>query len=268
MALRDQPYLPLYVQDFLTDERLMECSASSTGVYIKIMCIMHKSEEYGTILLKQKDKQSTNPVLNFGLKLAKYLPFSSGEINIALNELITEGVLTLDGDKLFQKRMVHDNEVSDKRAEAGREGGLKTQSAKAKKKASVKAKSKANTEYENENENVIKDLYKSVVIFFDENCRPKNDTEIKRWMDTLDKLVRIDGYGPDHIINVTKRARMDDFWRTNFLTINKLRNKNKEGISYFTVFEKKVINGIARGNNEATPERLAAVVFNEFEAGE
>lgn len=26
MALRDQPYLPLYVQDFLTDEKLRECS--------------------------------------------------------------------------------------------------------------------------------------------------------------------------------------------------------------------------------------------------
>ena len=43
MALRDQPYLPLYVQDFLTDEKLAECSAMATGVYIRLMCIMHKS---------------------------------------------------------------------------------------------------------------------------------------------------------------------------------------------------------------------------------
>ena len=44
MALRDQPYIPLYVQDFMTDEKLSECSAESTGVYIRVMCIMHKSQ--------------------------------------------------------------------------------------------------------------------------------------------------------------------------------------------------------------------------------
>ena len=41
-------------------------------------------------------------------------------IRSALLELIDEGVLTLDGDVLFQKRMVRDGELSDKRALAGR----------------------------------------------------------------------------------------------------------------------------------------------------
>jgi len=55
MALRDQPYLPLYVQDIMTDEKLNECSAASHGIYIKgIMCLMHKSETYGKIMLKHK----------------------------------------------------------------------------------------------------------------------------------------------------------------------------------------------------------------------
>ena len=39
MALRDQPYLPLYVLDFLVDEKLAYCSAESTGVYIRLMCM-------------------------------------------------------------------------------------------------------------------------------------------------------------------------------------------------------------------------------------
>ena len=46
MSLRNQPYIPLYVQDFMTDERLNECSAAANGVYIRLMCLMHKSEEY------------------------------------------------------------------------------------------------------------------------------------------------------------------------------------------------------------------------------
>ena len=70
MARRDQPYLPLYVQDFLTDEKLIECSAESTGVYIRLLCIMHKSQEYGRILLKQKDKQSESKLSDFAFKLS------------------------------------------------------------------------------------------------------------------------------------------------------------------------------------------------------
>ena len=73
MALRDQPYIPLYVQDFMTDEKLSECSAESTGVYIRAMCIMHKSQEYGTVLLKQKDKQTHNK--NFAVK-CRLMPYS------------------------------------------------------------------------------------------------------------------------------------------------------------------------------------------------
>ncbi len=98
-------------------------------------------------------------------------------------------------------------------------------------------------ENENINENIdssIKELYKGVEIFFDEDCRPKTEKQKHEWLDTLDKLARIDGYSPDHIHNVIKRARMDDFWRQNFLSILKLRKKNKEGITYFTVFEKKL----------------------------
>ena len=72
MALRDQPYLPLYIQDFLTDEKLMECSASAVGIYIKVMCILHKQDEYGVLLLKQKDKQSDKQILNFALKILTF----------------------------------------------------------------------------------------------------------------------------------------------------------------------------------------------------
>lgn len=139
MALRDQPYLPLYVQDFLTDEKLMECGASATGVYIRLICVMHKSEEYGTVLLKQKDKQTVKQEKNFALKLARYMPYSVDEIAAGIFELVSEGVLIMEGDKLMQKRMVRDNVISNIRADAGKKGGIKTQSF-------AKAKSEANTE--------------------------------------------------------------------------------------------------------------------------
>ena len=150
MALRDQPYLPLYVQDYLTDEKLNMCTASTQGIYIKIMCIFHKSETYGGILLKQKDKQNENICLNFALKFAKLLPFDLREIKNAITELLDEKVLLIDGDFLYQKRMVKDNNISEKRSLSGSNGGKKTQS---KNKKFAKAKSKAKSEYESESEN-------------------------------------------------------------------------------------------------------------------
>lgn len=168
MALRDQPYIPLYVQDFLTDEKLNACLPATQGVYIKIMCLFHKCEPYGGILLKQKDKQNESMCLNFALKLANLLPFNLPIIQDALSELLDEKVLCIDGDFLFQRRMVKDNEISIKRANSGEKGGRKTQSKssfdKAKDKANIKtnleAKNEQNPEYENEYEYEYKDELK------------------------------------------------------------------------------------------------------------
>lgn len=154
MALRDQPYLPLYVQDFLTDEKLRECSAGSVGVYIMTMCLMHKSSEYGTILLWQKDKQTSDDCLNFANKLTKHLPYTSDVILNSLKELINMGVLTIDGDKLMQLRMVKDNSISLKRAKAGSKGYFA--------KAKVEAKALANSENENEIESKDKQYIISI----------------------------------------------------------------------------------------------------------
>lgn len=158
MALRDQPYLPLYVQDFLTDERLNECSAESTGVYIRLMCILHKSQTYGVILLKQKDKRTGKQISDFALKLVKQMPYDVPTIERSLAELLEEDVLSLDGDTLFQKRMVRDGKASDVKAFAGKKGAEKKRaraSAKVFACDSAKAETQANTENENEYGNEI-----------------------------------------------------------------------------------------------------------------
>lgn len=162
MALRNQPYLPLYVQDFLTDEKLIECSAEATGVYIRLMCIFHKSDIYGGILLKQKDKQTDSNIKNFALKLAKQMPYDISIIEHSLEELIEEKVLMIEEDLLFQKRMRKDGILSDKRAEAGKKGADK-KNAKDFAKANSEANEETNDlatpeneyEYEDETENEI-----------------------------------------------------------------------------------------------------------------
>ncbi len=166
MALRNQPYIPLYVQDYLTDEKLNMCSLETQGFYIKLMCILHKSEEYGIILLKQRDKQNKNIALNFAVKISKQLPIQIIIIEKCLLELVDENVILIENDKLIQKRMVKDNSISEERAKSGKKGGVKTQSFA---KAKVKAKSEDvnEDEYVNKDVNVNIDLNKIIDIYND-----------------------------------------------------------------------------------------------------
>lgn len=123
MALRNQPYFPLYVQDYLTDEKLNNCSAATQGIYIKILCVLHKQDEYGCILFKQNPKQKLSKVEYFAYKLSKQLTFELNEIREALEELLEENVLSVDDEKLYQRRMVKDNKISEARSKAGKSGG-------------------------------------------------------------------------------------------------------------------------------------------------
>lgn len=221
MALRNQPYIPLYVQDFMTDEKLNECSAQSVGVYIKIMCIMHKSDEYGTILLKQKDKQNSSTSLNFAYKLLKHLPFSIEVIHDSILELVNEGVLIIDGDKMFQKRMVKDNKISEARSRAGSEGGKKSAFAQAKLQANTQAKHQANSEYEYENNIVVNKEEKTDSLFegfweeyHNRTTKPKEDKEaaFKKWKQLTKEEKRkaidmIEAYSRSNDPRYLKKAR-------------------------------------------------------------
>jgi hypothetical protein len=123
MALRNQPYMPLYVQDVLSDEKLVECSAESHGVYFRLLCILHKQDDYGKLYLKAKYKQNESKIKSFAILLSKPLPFTVEVIENSLTELIEEKVLFIDGDFLCQKRMIRDYEISQLRAGAGSKGG-------------------------------------------------------------------------------------------------------------------------------------------------
>lgn len=157
MALRDQPYLPLYVQDFLTDEKLAECSAESQGVYIRLMCLMHKSKEYGKILLRQKDRQSEQQISDFAEKLSMHMPFKVPVIESALEELLDNEVVYIDGNALCQKRMIKDAEVSEKRSKSGKKGAETSNLRFKKNHEFAVAKQTANSAANSENEN--EDIY-------------------------------------------------------------------------------------------------------------
>lgn len=178
-ALRKLPYIPLYVQDFTSDEKLTGCSASAVGVYIFLLCFLHKSETYGKLILRTKDlltdeetyeikkqiesktkSKTKSKIIAFAKRLQRNMPFELYEIATGLTELEEERVITVEGIELYQKRMIRDGEISEKRSSNGALGGRPTKAyepSKSKTKSKVESKNesknKANTEYENEYEN-------------------------------------------------------------------------------------------------------------------
>ena len=126
MAIRDQPYLPLYIRDFMTDEKLAPCSAAANGVLIRLMCHLHKQEVYGKVRLLEKFRISDDKIINFSSQFAKNMPYDLDEIRAGLSELLKADVVQIKGDVLSQKRMVNDGELSDKRSKSGGKGGKKT----------------------------------------------------------------------------------------------------------------------------------------------
>lgn len=124
MALTDQPYLPLYVDDWMNNNKLKLCTLSSRGLMIQIMCVMHKSENYGVVKLKAKFKQNESKIKNFASQLSKLCNCEYEETFAALSELVEENVLIIEEDEILSNRMVKDFSLSNIRKEAGRKGGI------------------------------------------------------------------------------------------------------------------------------------------------
>jgi len=77
------------------------------------------------------------------------------------------------------------------------------------------------------------------VDLFPEETRPKTKDSKRRWVKILDELWRIDKHHPRKVYVLTERARKDTFWSQNFLSITKLRKRNKDDIKYIDLFDYK-----------------------------
>lgn len=175
MALRDQPYFPLFVQDYLSDEKLSLCAYSTQGIYVRIMCVLHKSETYGGILFKQIPKQNFSSEEYFVYVLAKQTGVDMNDMKDVIEELLFCGVLKIEQnsgiDFLFQKRMVKDFSISESRSRAAKKGGGNPNLFK----QTYKQIDKQIPEYENVIEDVIED-----VIEIKEEKRVTGEKETKK----------------------------------------------------------------------------------------
>lgn len=83
------------------------------------------------------------------------------------------------------------------------------------------------------------DCYHNCIEYFNEDLKPKSVKEQDSWMDTIDKLNRLEHLQFSDIELLVKSARQDIFWSKNFLSITKLRRKDKDKVPYWKVFKEK-----------------------------
>lgn len=91
---------------------------------------------------------------------------------------------------------------------------------------------------ENKFSDEVISFYNEIIGYFN-LTQSHTQTTKEKWLDCIDKLVRIDNLNYDQIKVIVKWARNDEFWKTNFLSILKLRNKNKDDIKYWEIFKEK-----------------------------
>lgn len=72
----------------------------------------------------------------------------------------------------------------------------------------------------------------------------------EQWAKCFDDMIRLDSRTAESITKVCKWARPHEFWKKNFLSPCKLRERNQSGIMYFDVFAEDM-------NNPKTPNGQA-----------
>ncbi len=81
------------------------------------------------------------------------------------------------------------------------------------------------------NDNLLK-IYPHFLQLFPTKYQPKTESQTNKWIECLNKLNTIDGYDFKKLWLMVKFIRDHEFWSEHFLTLLKLRNKDKNGIRY------------------------------------
>lgn len=102
-----------------------------------------------------------------------------------------------------------------------------------------KEKEKSCVKKEKEYSDEVYQCYEDCKLYFEKDLLPNNPNEYENWFDCIDKLNRIDGLAFSDILLIVKSARSDKFWSKNFLSLTKLRRKDKDKIPYWKVFKER-----------------------------
>lgn len=142
----NQPYMPMYVGDWKKAPEINALSLAARGLWIEMLFLMWESTERGYLTINGV------PITTEGL--ARQVGFACDLLEPLLAEMVRFGVFSVrDDGAMFCPRMVGGAEISQKRALAGKKGGICSS-----KRAS---KTQANADNDNDNDNnLLKDFKK------------------------------------------------------------------------------------------------------------
>lgn len=104
----------------------------------------------------------------------------------------------------------------------------------------IEEKEKSSDKKEKYYSNEVYQCYEDCKVFFSTHLLPGNPKEYQSWFDVIDKLNRLDGIPFERIVEIVQWARKDKFWSKNFLSLRKLRTKDKNGVKYVVIFNEKL----------------------------
>ncbi len=104
----------------------------------------------------------------------------------------------------------------------------------------------------------VLNCYDALINFFPIQLQPEKK---ESWYSEIEKLNRIDKIPFELIIGIVKKTREDAFWSKNFLSLTKLRKKNKDGLKYIVVFNEK-FNSVPQQEQKVGRQTLSTIEQN------
>jgi len=90
----------------------------------------------------------------------------------------------------------------------------------------------------------------AITKLFPDHLKPATINQTQKWIDTIDKLKRIEQIPLKRVYEIVKSVREDDFWSKNFLSLAKLRKKNGDDVMYIVVFNEKFPNATDKSQSK------------------
>lgn len=220
-----------YSKDWKTDEKVFNLTLELRGLYREFIDFAYENDNQFTVEHRY---------------WCRMLGINKRKFDTLFVRLINDGLIVLISDKYY----IPSVEKRISKIRSGKLGGEKS-----KQTPKQKPKQKANQrerEIERETKRESSSLkklpffkeafncYCEVLKYFPEHLHPKTDKIKNTWLDTIEKLHRIDKIPFSKIEEIVKKTREDSFWSNHFLSVGKLRKKNNDGIMYIVVFNEKI----------------------------
>ena len=95
----------------------------------------------------------------------------------------------------------------------------------------------------------VLNCYNNCLASFPNHLHPQDEKKKNTWLETIEKLNRIEQIPFELISEIVNKTRNDDFWSKNFMSLPKLRKKNNDDIMYIVFFNEKFATVNKTSNN-------------------